>query len=169
MSKKETVTKNKGGRPSTFRLAVMLRILERVTNGESEVSAARAEGVAWSTYHGWKNHSKEVSARYAHAREASLLYLESKLIANIEEAEAAAHDAENGRLRLDAVKIQSDIIKWMLSKRLPKQYGDRSALEVTGREGEPLMPQRTRPEMEEFAAILAAAQARVRGGDNGTG
>lgn len=169
MAKKSTESKRRPGPPSAFSKARVLRIFERMINGESDRAASRAEGVSWGSFCRWKRKTQEIASQYARAREDRDAWWESELIEVYNEIKTAESDPENGRIKLDSLKLRLDYLKWYLSKRLPKQYGDRAALEVTGSEGEPLMPQRTRPEMEEFAAILAAAQARVRGDDNGTG
>ena len=37
---------------------------------------------------------------------------------------------------VQAVKLAIDTRKWVLSKRLPKKYGDRMGLELSGKDGE---------------------------------
>ena len=73
---------------------------------------------------------------------------------------------------VQAAKLAADNRKWIASKLLPKQYGERT--EVTGKDGAPLIPPTAAP--DRLAAILVAmAQELPRSrapiasrGDDGT-
>src|SRR5690606_35939907 len=68
--------------------------------------------------------------------------------------------------RVAAYKLEIDALKWILSKEYARDYGDKVTQELTGAEGAPLIPEqrkdRSRQEMEEFAAMLAAADRKAR-------
>jgi len=68
-------------------------------------------------------------AQYAHARSVGAEALEDELLSAARRA--TAEDANARRLQVDA-------LKWVMSKRAPKVYGDKITQEHTGADGETL-------------------------------
>lgn len=157
------------GRPSHYSHALAERICERVANGSSLRKAAEAEGVPWGTVWKWLGRHESFGGQYARAREARLDLLEGQLEDLKEAAMEAASDFEGGRLRMEAIKLNVDTLKWQLCKLRPHCYGERRAVEVTGAQGEPLLPPHTQAELETFARLLAEARARIDGAAGGAG
>jgi hypothetical protein len=75
---------------------------------------------AASTVIGWKHEKKEFYEQYARARESGYELMADALV---EIADDKLGDPARDRLRVDTRK-------WMLSKALPKIYGDRQTHEV---------------------------------------
>lgn len=84
---------------------------------------------------------------YARAREGQLVRWEDELIRIADDAsndfmERQRQDGSAERVidhdHISRSKIRIDTRKWLMSKRLPKRYGDRVSTEVSGPEGGPI-------------------------------
>ena len=114
--------KNKGGRPSSYSEQIAKTICERISLGDTLRAICREDNFPDKmTVLRWLNKYPEFRAQYTQARvEQADTYAEMI----IEEA-FSSHDAQIGRLRVDA-------LKWASSKLAPKKYGDRVDLELNG-------------------------------------
>jgi hypothetical protein len=97
------------------------RICERLAKGESLRKAAEAEDESHSTVLYWEATRPEFADQYARARKIGYALLAEELI----EIADGATDWQRDRLRLDTRK-------WLLSKMLPKVYGDKLDLNHSG-------------------------------------
>lgn len=163
---KEPTAKPKKGRPSRYSHALAERICAAVANGKSLHKAAEAEGVKWTTARDWLQKHAAFSARYARACGARLELLEGRMLELMERGHEVAMDETGAATRLNAVKLEIDSIKWILCKLLPRKYGDKAALELTGAEGAPLAPALSDDRMTALAAMIAAARAKIEGDDD---
>ena len=116
-----TKPKKKQGRPTKFTQELADLICERMSNGESLRSICREIGLLPSTVIMWMNHNKVFFEQYAQARQKQA---DSYADMILDEA-FNTHDAQIGRLRVDA-------LKWVASKLAPKRYGDKVEVEQTG-------------------------------------
>lgn len=138
------------------------RICDAIAEGGQINSIARELGIGRRTIYGWQSKHPQFKADMADARALHLDYLQDRireLCTTLHEI--AASGRETARLELDAAKIEIDAVKWELSKLLPKQYGDKSQMEITGKDGAALLPEHTREQDAAFAALIAAAQAKT--------
>lgn len=88
--------------------------------------------VSPSTVRRWASDPKHpLSAQYARAREAGYQSMADELT---EIADAESTDA--GQVARDRLRV--DTRKWLLSKALPKIYGDKVINELTGKDGGPV-------------------------------
>ena len=149
------------GGQSRYTVAAGERILELLRGGMSLRKAAEGEGVTCQTVQRWCAAHPAFAEQYARAREAGYAALGERLLELPGVAHDAALDEVTGRLRIEACRFEADVLKWTLARMLPKVYGDRKAVEVSGPDGKDLLPQHSREEMAEFAAMLASAQAEV--------
>ena len=106
------------GRPSTFTQETADAICEFIEGGSTirEITA-REEMPAWPTIRRWLREFESFRTRYAHAREVSAAALEERLFAEA----ATAVDSDSA----SAARVRIDAIKWVMSKRAPKVYGDK--------------------------------------------
>lgn len=134
------------GRPTSFNDDVAAVILERLADGESLRTICAAEDMPnRSTVFRWLSQRTDFRDQYAHAREEQADALFDELL---EIADDGSNDwmerknkddqslgwVENGEaLRRSALRIEAR--KWMASKLLPKKYGDRTQMEVSGADG----------------------------------
>jgi len=159
---KKPTAKPKKGRPSRYSHALAERICAAVANGKSLHQAAVAEGVKWTTVRDWVQKHAAFSAKYARACEARLELLEGRMLELMERGHEVAMDETCAATRLNAVKLEIDSIKWILCKLLPRKYGDKAALELTGAEGAPLVPNLSEDRIAAIAAKVEEARSKVR-------
>lgn len=162
MKKKET--KEKKATPPRFSPEITRAFCEQIANGAGGRKAAEAVGVSRTSIFRWLAQSKEFNAAYAEACAKRIAALEEKVFELMDEVEAL-HEADlphhQARLRLDALKLEIDTYKWQLCKLIPRKYGDKSQMEITGKDGAALLPEHTPEQDAAFAALIAAAQAKT--------
>ena len=112
------------GRPSIFSPELAALICERLAAGETLRAICRDEGMPDErTVRRWALDDVEgFSAQYARAREIGYQGMADALT---EIADAKDGDPARDRLRVDTRK-------WLLSKALPKIYGDKQQVEHSG-------------------------------------
>ena len=76
----------------------------------------------------WALEREDFSPQYARAREIGYRAMEDGILEIADDKEG---DVQRARLQIDARK-------WLMSKALPKVYGDKVALEHTGANGGPI-------------------------------
>lgn len=139
----------KVGRPTVFSESLTAVLLERIADGESLRAICTADDMPHrATVFRWLSQNEEFRDQYARAREEQADALFDELL---EIADDGSNDwmerknrddqsigwVENGEaLRRSALRIEAR--KWMASKLLPKKYGDRTQMEVSGADGGPL-------------------------------
>lgn len=164
------------GRPSIYTKELADEICRRLAAGESLRSITRLPDMpAESTVRAWAVDDYEgFSAQYARAREIGYhgLFDEILEIADTTQEgvktvrkatgieETTADMIEHRRLRVDARK-------WMLSKALPKIYGDKIAAELTGKDGGPIETTDTPLELARGIAFLLSTAQRETPPDGG--
>lgn len=135
----------KRGRPSKFTKELASRICERLAAGESLRAVCRDEGMpAAQTVLRWA--AKEpFSEQYARAREIGYAHMAEELLEIADDGtnDYVERERENGTKHVvfDAEHVQRsklrvDTRKWLLSKCLPKVYGDK--IEHSGPGGAPI-------------------------------
>lgn len=159
---KQEAAPAKGGRPSKYTKAAGDRICAALAGGASLRQAAAAEGIDAHTVLAWRDAFKGFSTQYAEARARGQELLAEAVVYDIpEEAARAALDRDCGMQRLTALRMRSDNIKWHLAKMLPKVYGERQAVELTGAGGKDLFPRMTDEERAEARAACAESFRRI--------
>lgn len=116
------------GRQSKFTLAAGERVCALIADGGFLRSAGDAVGVSASTVLRWARANEGFAERYARACEVRLAVLEERLLELCALGHEAALDAECGQVRLQAVKLEIDTLKWILSKLVRQRFGDGAAV-----------------------------------------
>lgn len=137
------MTEKKRGRPSKFTQELAARICERLSAGETLRAVCRDEEMpTHSAVLGWAAKDDGFSDQYARAREAGYLQMAEELL---EIADDGTNDyvervRENGTKHVvfdgehvQRSRLRLDTRKWLLSKALPKIYGDKLEIEATHR------------------------------------
>lgn len=105
------------GRPSLFTQETADAICEAIEGGSTIREICGREGMPdWTTLRRWLRTFDSFRTQYAHAREVSAEAFEHQIL--IETERAMPDTAQVARLRVDA-------LKWIMSKRAPKVYGDK--------------------------------------------
>lgn len=142
------------GRPSKYTTAIAAEICSRIADGQSVREISSADDMpAMSTIFLWLAQHDEFSEQYAQACEARAQYIAEEIL-NI--ADDGTNDwmerrdredeqigwRENGEA-IQRSRLRVDTRKWLLSKLMPKKYGDRVTQEHVGEGGGPVMFQTT--------------------------
>ncbi len=125
----EPVTKTSGpqrpGRPSKYTASMAERICERIAEGEPLTRICRDEQIpAYRTVLGWRVANEEFQHMYARAREDAADTLADQI-------RELAGRVEKGELEPNAGRVAIDALKWIASKLKPREYGDRSRMDLT--------------------------------------
>ena len=121
------------------RAALIEKIFARIRQGASVRKACEAEGIVESRFSTWMQENEELKNQYASAREAGWNRMAQDIIdISDEQSIEGKYNGEEVKLDLSAVavarnRLRVDSRKWLLSKMLPKVYGDKVA--VTGEGG----------------------------------
>lgn len=142
------------GRPSSYTPEIASRICEMLTSGMTLREVCRAEGMpAESTVRTWVLDDREgFYAQYAKAREVGYHAMADELVEIADDGkndwmERQDEDEQrtyvlNGE-HVQRSRLRLDTRKWLLSKALPKIYGDKITQEVTGKDGGPIEVRRS--------------------------
>ncbi len=126
------------GRPTIYTKKLADSICERISQGESVRAICREEGMpeAKSIYN-WllDENKKDFLHQYTEARstQAELMFEEIIELADESVDDIQGDDKSDGA-RVQARKLQTDARKWVLSKMLPKKYGDKIDMTTNGKD-----------------------------------
>lgn len=128
------------GRPSDFTPELALSICLALAEGLTLREVCKPDHMPpESTVRRWALDDREgFSAQYARAREIGYHAMADEIVEIADDSSGdAVTDPETGNVRMDAEfvgrsKLRLDTRKWLLSKALPKIYGDKITQEVGG-------------------------------------
>lgn len=159
------------GRPSTYSEEMANTICERLADGESLLAILEnGDGMpAYRTVMQWLEAHEDFAQNYARSR-AVHADREFERIQQIADDGSndwiESNDPNNPGYRLNGENIarsrlRVDTLKWRLGRMAPKKYGDRTAVEMTGADGGPIV---TRDETQGLGAVKAALVAMIQRG-----
>ena len=119
-------------------------VLASLKSGESLRKSCEAVNISASTFLRWIDDDATLAEQYARARQEGYSLLADELIAIADEKEVEVrYDGEDVKLDLSSTgvarnRLRVDTRKWMLSKMLPKIYGEKleTTVKGTGENGE---------------------------------
>jgi acyl-CoA reductase-like NAD-dependent aldehyde dehydrogenase len=125
-----------------FDAATAERALERISAGESLRQVAANLGLSSETrIREWAESSPENAAQYARA-------MEFRADVHADKIESVAAELLDGtRTDAQAARTAIDALKWTASKLRPKRYGDRQAVELTGKDGADLFASQSKDQL----------------------
>lgn len=130
--------KNKGGRPTKYTQHLADAICHELAAGKSlRTVCTNPKMPAMSSVFLWLRTYKEFSEQYARAKQESADAMAEEILDLSDDAIAlikGSAEKKSGALA-QAVRLQVDTRKWIMSKMKPKKYGDK--LDVTS-DGKPL-------------------------------
>lgn len=137
----------KPGRPSDYTQAVADEILRRLAAGETLRGICRDEHLPHeATVRGWALEDREgFKQRYSEAREIGYHSMADEVLEIVDDGRNDWMKREDGSDVVNSENIQRSRLRfdgrrWLLSKALPKIYGDKITQELTGADGAPLVP-----------------------------
>lgn len=141
-------TSRASGRPSVFSQETAENICARLSDGESLLSICRDPAMPHrTTVMAWVLEDREgFSAQYARARERQAHALADGILEIADDGrndwmEAHGDNDEGWRVNgehLNRSRLRVDARKWLASKILPKDYGDKLETKHVGKDGESL-------------------------------
>lgn len=121
------------GRPSAFTQGLADTICDRLEAGETLRAICRDEGMpAPQTVLRWTKANEAFSEQYARARETGYGHMADELLEIADDKSKDAFVDIDGTVHVNAEvvarsRLRVDTRKWLLSKALPKIYGDKLA------------------------------------------
>lgn len=140
------------GRPTLYSDELAADICGRLCSGESLRTICRDDDMpACSTVFKWLNARPSFVEHYARAREvqADAIFEDILDIADNATNDWMERRAEKGEEdkgwqangeHIQRSRLRVDARKWMAGKLAPKKYGEKTALELSGKDGAPLVP-----------------------------
>lgn len=114
-------------RPEEYTPEIAATLCARISTGMSLRSVCEMEDMpCTSTFYFWLPKHPTLSEQYAHAKQCSADSDADKLDRMAEEV------LEPDGIEPQRVKVAADIMKWSMSKKQPKKYGDKIQQEVSG-------------------------------------
>lgn len=149
------------GRPSSFTQKIADIICERLADGESlraicsdDHMPSRAAVSRWIC-----DNVSGFQDQYAHAKEIGLEEMADEIMEISDEAVAMTGEGKLDGADVQHKRLRVDSRKWLLSKLAPRKYGERTALELTGKGGGPVEFTETERKVK-LQALLAIAEKR---------
>lgn len=117
----EKTVKKPTGRPTTFSQNIADEICARLAKGETlrTIIASSDHLPDRTTIYDWLRKHESFANQYAQARAEQADYYAELIV----DESYSSHDAQIGRLRVDA-------LKWAASKMAPKKYGEKIEIET---------------------------------------
>lgn len=117
----EKLKKDSQGRPSEYTDELASEICERLAKGETlrTIIASSPHIPSRTSVYRWLQSNESFRNRYAQARAEQADYYAELIV----DESFSSHDAQIGRLRVDA-------LKWAASKMAPKKYGDKIEIDT---------------------------------------
>ena len=146
-----SASKRKRGRPSKYTNAIAAEICTRLAAGESLRSICRDTHMPTDTVvqewvrgeprdgrHPFEDGREDFAVHYARAKEAGLELMAEEIL-QIADADYTGPDGHADNALVQQARLRVDSRRWLLSKLMPKKYGDKVTQEITGDAGAPLV------------------------------
>src|SRR5947207_11944667 len=148
-------------RPSGYNAKRAERVLTAVADGATLSAAAASCKVPRQTVRTWLGAHPAFAASFEAAKAVRIEVLAEQIEARANEAqqiaEAAAKNGGNPNAAVAALRVELESKRWLLSKLAPRTYGDRNQVELTGRDGAPLMQPPAETDPQKIALVIMAA------------
>lgn len=143
---------------------LLASICERLASGESLRAICKSDGMPpESTVRSWAIDDKEFFAHYTRSRDIGMSIMEDDLL---EIADSKLPRLDNGATdngAVNALRLRIDTRKWIMSKIAPKRYGDKQAIELTGKDEGPITLEY---KADKIAELMALAASRKKQSDD---
>jgi hypothetical protein len=101
--------------------AAIIEILERIEDGLTLKASCAVSGLGYANIVKRIGENEQLTKYYAHARESFVRF----------QVQRAHEIAADESIDVQRAKLMTDLIKWEASRTLPREYGERTALDVT--------------------------------------
>ena len=113
---------------SSYSSAIVNSIMEAIAEGESLRKACEVFGIAPSTFLFWCSERPEMAERYAREKQIRAEMLADELVQIADEDPGTTDNGGTDSGAVAHLRLRVDTRKWVLSKMLPKVYGDKLAI-----------------------------------------
>lgn len=128
--------------------AAIIEILERIEEGLTLKASCAVSGLGYANIVKRIGENEQLTKYYAHARESFVRY----------QVQRAHEIAADESIDVQRAKLMTDLIKWEASRTLPREYGERTSVDVTTTAKESV----TREELEtQIKQLLRSAGMRL--------
>ncbi len=110
-------------------------ICARIASGQRIRTVCKDLKIGSDTIYAWISERDEFAKQYARAKEHQAEVFANEIMEIADDVDFAS---ESGNAAVQAARLRVDTRKWLLSKLLPKKYGDRIENRLAGPEGEAL-------------------------------
>lgn len=150
--------------PKSITPEIFSKVCERVASGMTVRAVCRMEGMPDRTdVYKAIAISEDYHGQYMRAREAQMIMWEEEII---EIASDSSEDMrEDGRINHEHIqrsRLRTDVMRWIMSKRLPKLYGDRAVREISGPDGGPIKTQASNIDLSKLSDEELEALEKVQ-------
>ncbi len=118
-----------------FDQAIADDICERISNGQRIRQVCLELKTSSETVYDWIHNVESFAKQYARAKEHQAEVFSEEIM---DLCDSIEFKAEYGNAAVQAVRVQIDTRKWLLSKLLPRKYGDRIEQRIADPEGNAL-------------------------------
>lgn len=124
-----------------FTQEVADKVCEGLTNGLSLRKSCEQAGTTHPTFLRWTEENKDLADQYTRARTIGWALLADEVLTISDDSTGDTYEDADGNVKTDhevvaRSRLRVDSRKWMLSKMLPKVYGDK--VELGGKDGGPI-------------------------------
>lgn len=121
---------------ATTTRARVLRVLERISNGELVRASCAAEEIDPKRLYEWRDTSDSNAQHYARVREMQIDAIAEETIGIADNSSADVQMDSNGQLRVNTevvarARLRFDARRWYLAALAPRQFGRTSNVDVT--------------------------------------
>ena len=127
------------GRPTKYTKELADKICDRIANSEKGLRAIAKEfDIATSTIMKWLNEESYFSEQYTHAKELQADYMVESMLDIADETSNDTIITETGERQnsewINRSRLRVDTRKWIVSKLMPKKYGDKVDVTTNGKD-----------------------------------
>lgn len=135
------------GQPTKYSQSLAKQICDRIsTSSDGLQKICDSLSISRDSVYAWLSAHDEFSDMYARARQSQCQILADEIIAiadTTQEGTVTRVSEKGTEVRtgdmIEHRRLQVDARKWVLSKLLPKKYGEKVAHEVSGEDGGPIV------------------------------
>jgi len=122
----------KRGRPSIYSEELADKICDCVVDGKSLREISRLKDMpSWDTLLTWLKSKEDFASHYARAKNTQIDLFIDNILSKIDKLKTEG-DKKNVFAEINKCRLEVDTLKWIACKLLPKKYGDKQEISLSG-------------------------------------
>jgi len=123
----------KRGRPSIYSEELADKICDYVIDGKSLREISRLKDTPnFKTLQQWLKNKEEFASQYARAKNIQIDLFIDEIIKTIDDLDITDLDGKEANAKVQICRLRVDTLKWIACKLLPKKYGDKQEISLSG-------------------------------------